>query len=139
MAKSTFCTLLDHLPLCSRSSAPSSAMRTCCFRAGSQRARSNHSKVFGAVPPSIKHRDQKHLHVWHRQVGSTVMLGCKRDCREAVALLSPPLFSLTHYPGGSVLGSSVPSPAAANKPTGEINQRGGGPVSAGATNANLFR
>lgn len=119
---------------------PAQPISTQRFKKKKKIARSNHSRVSRrGVTSSIKHTDGKHLHAWHRQVGSTESLGCKRGCRGAVALLSPPLFSLTHYPGGSVLGSSVPSPAAANKPTGEINQRGGGPVSAGATNAHLFK
>lgn len=124
MVKCTSCTLSNDLPFvqCHRHSA----LSECYF----------------APPKSF--RASRHLS--NTETGSICTRGTDR-WEHSVAWLqerlqrgsSPPLFSLTHYPGGSVLGSSVRSPAAANKPTGEINQRGGGPVSAGATNAHLFR
>lgn len=71
--------------------------------------------------------------------GGTVLLAAKRSLlRGSSAPLSPPLFS-DSLPWWLSPGSSGGSPAAANKPTGEINQRGGVPVSAGATNMHLFR
>lgn len=58
-----------------------------------------------------------HLYMWHRQMGAQCCLAAKRDCLEAVVLLSI-LFS-DSLPLRLHRGSSVWSPAAANKPKGD--------------------
>lgn len=54
-------------------------------------------------------RNEMHLHMWDASVyvvwtdGSTVLLGCKEGLLRGSSAPLLPLFSLTHYPGGSVL------------------------------------
>lgn len=63
----------------------------------------------------------------------------QREAAEGQLCSSPPSLFSDSLPWWLSPGSSVWSPAAANKPTGDINQRGGVPVSAAATNVHLFR
>lgn len=79
-----------------------------------------------------------HVHVCHGQMGHSVVW-LQREAAEGQLCSSPPSLFSDSLPWWLSPGSSVWSPAAANKPTGDINQRGGVPVSAAATNVHLFR